>query len=97
MGFALAVAHAKAGHNVIIGSRDATRAEAAAGKAKQQLEQVQGAGKVEGAELTAAAEKADVAFLVYGGFVNDNKVTLWSLSLQCMLLHHDQSRTTTAW
>ncbi|KAF6261566.1 hypothetical protein COO60DRAFT_1501033 [Scenedesmus sp. NREL 46B-D3] len=37
MGFALAVAHARAGHDVIIGSRTAARAEEAAAKAKQQL------------------------------------------------------------
>jgi predicted dinucleotide-binding enzyme len=76
MGFALAVAHAKAGHDVIIGSRDAARADEAVARAKQQLKGVADAGAVEGAELKAAAQKADVVFLVYGGFVNENKVSL---------------------
>jgi NAD(P)-dependent dehydrogenase (short-subunit alcohol dehydrogenase family) len=74
MGFALAVAHAKAGHNVVIASRDASRANEAAERAKQQLAGVQGAGAVEGAELTAAVQKADVVFLVYGGYVEQDKV-----------------------
>jgi threonine dehydrogenase-like Zn-dependent dehydrogenase len=91
MGFALAVAHAKAGHDVIIGSRHAARANEAAAKAKQQLQGLEGAGAVEGAELTAAAQKADVVFLVYGGFVNENKVSRQATSVcsrrnQCQAL-----------
>lgn len=75
MGFALAVAHARAGHDVIIGSRTAARAEEAAAKAKQQLDGVAGAGAVQAAELTAAAQAADVVFLAYGGFVTEHKVS----------------------
>lgn len=76
VGFALAVAHAKAGHHVILGSRDAARASEAVAKAEAQLAGQQQAGTVEGAELSAAAQQADVVFLVYGGYMVENKVCI---------------------
>jgi hypothetical protein len=59
-GFGLALRWARAGENVVIGSRDAQRAAAAADKIKQQ---VGSSAKVSGAENSAACAAADVIVL----------------------------------
>jgi NADPH-dependent F420 reductase len=58
-GFGLALRWARAGEKVVIGSRDATRAEAAAAKIREQAS----VGNVSGAENAAACAGADVIVL----------------------------------
>ena len=62
-GKGLALRLAQAGEDVIIGSRDAQRAAAAAGELAGLTRGVDGCGRIEGNDNVAAAEQADLAFL----------------------------------
>ena len=59
LGFGLALRLAAAGRPVVIGSRDAGRAEEAAGRVRQQVE----GAEVEGAENPDAAKRGPIVFL----------------------------------
>ena len=62
-GKGLALRLAMAGEDVVIGSRDAQRAEAAAGELAGIIQDSAGHGRIEGADNEVAARRADAAFL----------------------------------
>ena len=62
-GKGLALRLALAGENVVIGSRDAQRAAAAAAELVALVQGVNGAGRISGADNAVAAAQADTAFL----------------------------------
>ena len=62
-GRGLALRLALAGEDVVIGSRDAQRAEAAAEELAAIIRDSAGCGRIEGADNAGAAQRADVAFL----------------------------------